>query len=59
MEYNARPHESLKNVSPDDVYAGRKEEILEWRVRLKALTIARRKANNLGKVVMKDYGGMP
>ena len=29
--YNATPHESLNNVSPNDVYAGRKEEILQRR----------------------------
>lgn len=29
--YNATPHESLQNVSPNDVYAGRKEVILEKR----------------------------
>jgi transposase InsO family protein len=29
--YNRTPHESLNNVSPDDVYAGRKEVILQKR----------------------------
>jgi len=41
--YNATPHESLHNVSPDDVYAGRKEEILEKRREKKHLTLERRK----------------
>jgi len=45
--YNARPHESLGNVSPNDVYAGRKEEILERRREKKRLTMERRKAYNL------------
>jgi transposase InsO family protein len=47
--YNARPHESLQNVSPNDVYAGRKEEILKRRAELKKLTIERRKQYNLQK----------
>jgi putative transposase len=47
--YNNRPHESLDNVSPNDVYAGRKEEILERRAKKKALTIERRKEYNLSK----------
>lgn len=46
-EYNARPHESLQNVSPNDVYAGRKEEILKRRADLKKLTLERRKKYNL------------
>ena len=47
--YNARPHESLKNVAPNDVYAGRKEEILKRRAELKKLTLERRKQYNLQK----------
>ncbi len=47
--YNARPHESLENVSPNDVYAGRKEEILKRRAELKKLTLERRKQYNLQK----------
>ncbi len=49
--YNNRPHESLQNVSPNDVYAGRKEEILERRAKKKELTIERRKAYNLSKEI--------
>ena len=48
-EYNARPHESLNNVSPNDVYAGRKEEILQKRAEKKRLTLERRKMYNLAK----------
>ena len=47
-EYNNRPHEGLKNVSPNDVYAGRKEAVLKARQEKKRLTMARRKAYNLG-----------
>jgi hypothetical protein len=46
-----RPRESLQNVSPNDVYAGRKEEILERRAKKKELTITKRKAYNLGKKI--------
>ena len=46
--YNATPHEALKNVSPNDVYAGRKEGILQKRSEKKQLTLERRKKYNLG-----------
>jgi putative transposase len=52
--YNNRPHESLQNVSPNDVYAGRKEEILERREMKKILTTERRKAYNLGKEIENE-----
>jgi len=45
--YNQTPHEGLKNVCPNDVYAGRKEEILERREQKKRLTLERRKHYNL------------
>jgi hypothetical protein len=45
--YNATPHESLDNVSPNDVNAGRKEDILQRRKEKKRLTIERRKKYNL------------
>jgi putative transposase len=45
--YNRTPHESLDNVSPNDVYAGRKEEILQRRKEKKQLTLKRRKQYNL------------
>jgi len=45
--YNNTPHESLGNVSPNDVYAGRKEELLQRRKEKKRLTLERRKKYNL------------
>ena len=47
--YNDRPHEALKNVSPNDVYAGRKEEVLERRAKIKLETMARRYAYNMAR----------
>lgn len=46
--YNETPHEALKNVSPNDMYAGRQEEILKRRAEKKKLTLERRKRINLG-----------
>ncbi|MBI5572966.1 MAG: hypothetical protein HY919_00220, partial [Elusimicrobia bacterium] len=48
-KYRATPHKSLQNVSPRDVYFGRKEAILEARRIKKELTLRRRKMYNLGK----------
>ena len=45
--YNVTPHESLANISPGDVYAGRKEVILQKRQEVKRLTLERRKRYNL------------
>ena len=45
--YNTTPHESLANVCPSDVYAGRKEAILQKRKEVKRLTLERRKRYNL------------
>lgn len=47
--YNETPHEALRNVSPNDVYAGRKDEVLERRARIRTETMARRYAYNMGR----------
>jgi len=47
--YNETPHEGLKNVSPNEVYAGRQEAVLAARLEKKRRTLARRKAINLGR----------
>ena len=40
---NHRYHESLDNVTPADVYVGRKEEVLERRQRIKNRTLLKRR----------------
>jgi len=45
--HSRRYHKALDNVTPDDVYFGRKEAILEARKTLKERTLARRKVVNL------------
>jgi len=45
--YAATPHTALDNVSPRDVYAGKREAILAKRADKKRLTLARRKIYNM------------
>lgn len=45
--YAQIPHTALENVSPRDVYLGKREEILAKRAEKKRLTLARRKAYNM------------
>jgi len=47
ISYADTPHTALNNISPKDVYLGRKEEILRRRAEKKRLTLARRKAYNM------------
>ena len=56
VEYynNKRYHESLDNLTPADVYSGRRRECLSIRDMIKRKTLRARKAINLGKGVQKN-----
>ena len=46
--YNATPHSSIFNVSPNQMYAGRLKKILKRRAAIKRKTLNRRRLENLG-----------
>ena len=49
--YNTqRYHESLENVTPADVYAGRQQQILTQRQQIKQSTLQQRRRNYLQQV---------
>ncbi len=48
QHYNhERYHESLDNVTPSDLYQGRRDDILDQRAIIKSRTMMRRKVQNL------------
>jgi transposase InsO family protein len=47
--YNARPHSSIFNVSPNQMYAGRLKKILKRRAAIKRRTLDRRRLENLAR----------
>jgi len=49
VEYynHERLHEAIGNVTPDDMVHGRQREILSRRLKIKRLTLERRKKENL------------
>ena len=51
---NERYHESLDNLTPDDVYNGRRRKCLSIRDMIKRKTLKARKAFNLGKGELKN-----
>lgn len=47
--YNATPHSSIFNVSPNQMYAGRLKKILKRRAAIRRKTLERRRLENLGR----------
>ena len=43
---NRRPHESLDNVTPADVYFGRQAQVLSEREKIKLITLEKRRKEN-------------
>ena len=53
---NRRYHEGIGNVTPADVYCGRREEILKRRKEQKQATLERRFQYNLGQAPNQTRG---
>ena len=51
---NHRVHESLDNLTPADVYFGRRREILTAREKVKRETLRRRRRHNSGLPIRKE-----
>ena len=55
--HNETPREALGNVSPNDVYAGRQEEILRRRAEIKRQALAKRKEYNRARRLESQSSG--
>ena len=54
VEYynHQRYHESLQNLTPEDVYLGREKEVLSRREKIKQQTLAQRRAHHFNIIQM-------